>query len=493
MTRTALPLRVLPILLVLTVLAPATVRAEGEGDPPSSPPADWVARVGDRYLTAERLARATVWRVMSDLMEGGSGPTTVLRQMVQGRVVSQEAERLGVQVTDAELRAKFGQLDARVRRMANGAKNLEDVIIRDQGLTVPEFMQNLRHEMLKEKVAAHQKYLGLLPQDEKSKIAQIEVVIGELLAKAKVEYGIPCAMQPERSDLGEGVIALVNGRQILHQEFGHQLVLRLPGSRIKEIIQEECRAVLTAAWALTPEQMEALIAVEKERWLKRREMTTQEALRTVSYEDWVKMQYKLDLEGLKRDRYFRGLYGLVEAYRKQVEPEEIQKDYTEKKETMFGDRFLVTDVQIAFAPRDDLLGPSGGRTRREALQLANGILRRVSSGVEFDTISREVNEQRNGTFFSRRLNVRNTGNGRHLYEQAKLLQDGQVSRPFETLAEVHVVRREKWIPAPTFDDVEDLIRQRLAFQKAHEYLETQMGDAQAVEIRWGQPAATDDR
>ena len=71
--------------------------------------------------------------------------------------------------------------------------------------------------------------------------------------------------------------------------------------------------------------MEALIALEKERWLKRREMTTQEALRTVSYEDWVKMQYKLDLEGLKQDRYFRGLYGLVEAYRKQVEAEEVQK------------------------------------------------------------------------------------------------------------------------------------------------------------------------
>ena len=47
---------------------------------------------------------------------------------------------------------------------------------------------------------------------------------------------------------------------------------------------------------------------------------------------------------------------------------------------MYGDRFLVTDVQIAFAPRDDLLGPSGGRTRKEALKLANGILRALFAG-----------------------------------------------------------------------------------------------------------------
>ena len=107
--------------------------------------------------------------------------------------------------------------------------------------------------------------------------------------------------------------------------------------------------------------------------------------------------------------------------------------------------------------------------------------------AEFDKIASEVNQKRDGTFFSRRLRVRNTGNGRHLYEQAKLLEDGQVSRPFETLAEVHLIRREKWIPAPAFADVEDLIRQHLAFQKAREYLEEQMGDPEMVEIRWKQP------
>ncbi len=481
MTRTAHPLRWLSIVLVLSALSPTALRAE---EPPTQPPADWVARVGDRYLTKERLARAVVWRVMQDLTEPGSGATTVLKQMVQARVVAQEAERLGLRVTDAELQARYQQLDTRIRRMTNGAKNLESVITRDQGLTVPEFRENLRHEMLKEKVSSHQEYLGPLPKDDKAKIAQIEVVIGELLKKATVDYGIKCAMQQKRSDLGEGVIALVNGRPILHLEFGRELLLRLPGSRIKQVIQEECRAVLTAAWALTPEQMEALLAVEKERWLIRREMTTQEALHTVSYEDYVKMQYKIDLEGLKRDRYFRGLYGLVEAFRKKVTGAEVQKDYDEQKDTMYGDRFLVTDVQIAFAPRDDLLGPSGGRTRKEALKLANSILRRASSGIDFDDVTREVNEKRDGTFFSRRLRVRNTGNGRHLYEQAKLLPDGQVSRPFETLAEVHVIRRERWIPAPPFEDVQDLIRQRLAFLMAHDYLEEQMTDPKMVEIRW---------
>lgn len=471
----------LALAVVLALALPA--RAE-DGAQPTAPPAGWVARVGDKYLTKESLANAAVWRVMSELKEMGSSPFTILRQVVQEMVVAQEARRLGLGVTDDELRRKYDELDTEVRRRTNGAKNLEEVIVREQGTTVEEFMTTLRHLMLKEKVAGHQEYLGLLPKDEGAKLAQIEVVISNLLNKAVVEYGIPTAVQPEPVDLGPGVIAKVNGEPLTHQEFGQQLLLRLPTRNVLDLIQEECRAVLTTAWALDAAQMDALIEREKERWLQHREMSTQEAFRTVSYEDYVKMQFKLDLDGLKRDRYFRGLYGLIEAYRRQVTDEQIQKEYEKEKEAMFGDRFLVTDIQIAFAAQPGLLGPSSGRSRRDALKLANDILRQSSIGVPFDQIARDLNQKRDPTFYSRRLQVRNSGNGRHLYEQAKLLQDGQVSRPFETLAEVHIIRREKWIAAPTFDEVTDLIRQRLAFEEARKWLEQEMGNAAKVEIRW---------
>ena len=137
--------------------------------------------------------------------------------MVQERVVEQEAARLGVPVTRRRAQAQVRPSSTTASGgMSNGAKNLRR---RDRpragSLRSRSSGSNLRHELLKEKVAAHQKYLGLLPKDEKAKIAQIEVVIGELLKKAKVEYGIRCAMQHDAARRWrDGVIAQVNGEPI---------------------------------------------------------------------------------------------------------------------------------------------------------------------------------------------------------------------------------------------------------------------------------------
>jgi hypothetical protein len=469
---------------VLTVAAMAVVVAHAEDERPAPPPQDWIARVKDRYLTKERLAQAVVWRVRQELLEHSSAPLTVLREMVEERVVLQESRRLRLHVSTAEVDAKYRAIEKQVRDLTNGAKTLHEVITREWHQTIADFRANLQHELLKEKVAGHQEYLGLVPKDEKAKLAQIEVVIGELIEKSRVEYGLPTALQNEPSKLAPGVVATVNGEPITLQQYGQKLLVRLPRVRIRSIIHEECRSVLTTSWALTVEQMDRVIEREKASWHQYREMSTQEALRSLSYEDYVKMQYRLDIAGLRQDRYFRGLYGLVESMRRAVKPEQIRKEYDDKKDTAYGDRYLVTDVQIMFRQRDDLLGPSAGRTRRDALKLANEILRRAHSGVDFERIAREINEKRDATFFARRLRVRNTDNERHLYQQAKLLQDGTVSRPFETLAEVHVLRREKYIPAPTFAQIEDLIRQRIAFGEANEWLEKQMTDKSLVEIRW---------
>jgi len=112
--------------------------------------------------------------------------------------------------------------------------------------------------------------------------------------------------------------------------------------------------------------------------------------------------------------------------------------------------------------------------------------------VPVDQIVREVNQRRvqgrpDGTFHARRLTVRNTATGRLLFEHAKEMEDGQLSRPFETLSEVHVMRREKFVPAPRYEDVVDLIRQGMAQRRTHVWLEEQTSNPERVQIRWPLP------
>jgi hypothetical protein len=54
-------------------------------------------------------------------------------------------------------------------------------------------------------------------------------------------------------------------------------------------------------------------------------MTTQEAFRHLSYADYVKSRYHLDLDQMKKDRYLRGLFGLVRQERAKITPEEVRK------------------------------------------------------------------------------------------------------------------------------------------------------------------------
>ena len=80
-----------------------------------------------------------------------------------------------------------------------------------------------------------------------------------------------------------------------------------------------------------------------------------------------------------------------------------------------------------------------------------------------------------------------TQDGEQCLEQARILKDGQTTRPFETLAEVHILRREAAVPAPTYDDVKGMIREGMAFKRAREWIQYQLKDERVVKIRWPLP------
>jgi hypothetical protein len=478
---------------VLAALAFATLLVAGRPVRAEDPPADWVAQCGGQILTMRGLAAVAVDRVGAELLEMASGPLSILRVMVQENMVAQEAKTLGVAVSEAEVDRSWSDLARTVHTQSGGTKTLDDVI-REQGSTVRETRDNLREQLLKEKVAAHPKYLGkTLPTDAKTRIAQAEIVAEQIAKTATVRFGIPVAMQPEAVDLGPDVVAEVSlpnraPERITRRDFGLALVRRLPADRVREMIEQECQSVLTKSMALTEEEMATAIEEERVRWNDWRKQTEQIAFRDVSYDDWVKMKYRLSLEDLRKDRYFRGQFGLLRHFRQAVEadPATVRAEYEKAREGMYGEAYEVSDVQISFLQENALINPQRQRTRKEALRIANDLLSKSATGVSFDMLMREVNDARDPTFRAQRRLLRNTDNDRLLYEQVRQLKDGETTRT-ETLSEVHVLRRERHVPAPSFEEVRSHVVERLTNLRAREWLQARMTDESTVRIRWPLP------
>jgi hypothetical protein len=278
----------------------------------------------------------------------------------------------------------------------------------------------------------------------------------------------------------------VNGAPITEAEYGAALLDRLPSERVREILDLECKTALMVVEgvALTDAEMEEELAASRKIWESVREMSSQEAYRSLSFEEFLKAQVNMDVDEVRRDRYHRGLFGLIRRFRAAVSEEEVRKEYDAKATSLYGESILVTDVQITFLQKNALVNPGGRRDHAEALKLGYEVLRKQGAGVPFDQIAREINDRRDRSFTAVRRRLRDTNDDRLLWDRAKDLKDGDVSSVFETLSEVHVLRRESKAPAPTFEKVRDTVREGLARNRAQAWIAAYLRDPARVQVRW---------
>jgi hypothetical protein len=78
-----------------------------------------------------------------------------------------------------------------------------------------------------------------------------------------------------------------------------------------------------------------------------------------------------------------------------------------------------------------------------------------------------------------------------LYEHAARLRDGDVTSPFETLTEVHVIQRIGLRPARTLDEVRSYIIDQIARREAREWINERVKDETYVQLRWPLPERGD--
>jgi parvulin-like peptidyl-prolyl isomerase len=136
-------------LIVLAILLPAAVlSACGDAEPPrpSPSPAEVVARVDGAPITSADVRRAQDAALFSGTRLDGE---QALRQLIGEELVEQEAKRLGLEVTDAEV-------DERLDTVAAGAGGREalQTQLKKVGVGMAELREAIRSVLVGEKVEA---------------------------------------------------------------------------------------------------------------------------------------------------------------------------------------------------------------------------------------------------------------------------------------------------------------------------------------------------
>jgi hypothetical protein len=192
-------------------------------------------------------------------------------------------------------------------------------------------------------------------------------------------------------------------------------------------------------------------------------------------------------EAAVRSPFTRSLLGLVRRFREEAKLQDVRDAWEIGRRGLYGAHVEVTDLAIAMRTAgDDLVGGTR-RSRAEALALAAEFQAGLRRGASFDSLLARVEEAGRDDLRVERLRLYATDRHVLLRERALGLADGEVSAPIETLAEVHLLRREREVAALPFEDLEPLVRERLARERAGRWLDDRLADPRAVPLRWPLP------
>ena len=75
------------------------------------------------------------------------------------------------------------------------------------------------------------------------------------------------------------------------------------------------------------------------------------------------------------------------------------------------------------------------------------------------------------------------GNDLPLFGPASTMKDGEWSAPVETISEVHLLRRDGFRPAPKYEQVEAVVRERVVDEKAQVWLSQRWNDDVQIAVR----------
>ncbi len=457
---------------LLLLLALTTLFALASGTRADEEPLEWkegeVARVADRSLSWNDLCRAAVEHLSPQLMDRKSPAfanyQTAFFDLLLDRLcreqeilISQEALAKAWADLDAQVRAKRGvSLEAAMRERWVPKRAQERDLVR-----------GLRLEALTE----------------------AGVDAGAAWAAADMKRALPTVEHPDPVDLGEGIVGSVDGTPISEVSFGDRLLSYAGPQLAAEILDRACRTLLVDSVGATLDDaaLEAELAHLAKLAPLEAQFDPEEVWKIFTVREGAPQEASWTEAHVRRSAFARSLLGLIRRARGRVSESDARGAWDAGRESLYGPHVQVTNVEVEFQTAGDVFAGGPRRTRADARSIARRARLLLEKGATADEVARDVGAADTPGVTVRRLRLYPTNQNLLLWDKARALSDGETGTLLETLSAWHAIRRETAAPAPTFEEVEPVVRERLARTRAKAWLEETLTDASIVRRRWPPP------
>jgi len=395
----------------------------------------------------------------------------VLLEQVRDILAQQEAARRGLKVADDELNAAIASWiseeiksqQARVSKIKPSLRSEKDkfwlqldpdseesharaieFLIAPQGLTLQQFREEFRQQMMLEKmVKADLRLKNKTPSDE-----DIDRWFREIKRRARIRSW--------RSGLRPSLAAVVNGVEIPISAVVKEVRERVSREKVREILDEMIDELIVKQKLreIGEEVTEEEIDKEVERF--RKQLRRFPEFAGMSLENWLRTQGQ-DMSDLRKMLAFR--IGLAKVAARDI-PEETLRRAFEKAKDIYSDKKVRASHIFIAAIDPDTGKPKAMNAFEQALKKINWIRRQALAGKDFAELARRYSDAptaRSGGdlgFFTR------TGAFiEPIVATAFRLKKGEISEPIRTKNGYHILKVTEIVQGKPvrFEDCKQLV------------------------------------
>lgn len=413
------------------------------------------------------LPRRAVYEELARRRFRGEDGEKVLEQFLGDFVVRREQERRGVAVTEEEAREAVE--DARRRMAEQLARRGERVegtdplqrFLEESGFTLESFEAHTRHYIALQKMARQD--LGAKGEVPN---AQIEVWIRDILRKRGVVS--------DPAKLGAGELARVGEEPVTLEAGGRWLARTVRRPEIVGVALDlafglavEARAEKEGV-ALTG----AEVMAEFERL--RAEFERQPGIEGtgVTFEGWLRDRQGISAEEYRASAPFRARVLARKVLAAAVPAEEVRARW-EKEPDLYGETARIRRLVVHGEDRPSMFG-AAARPMAEAKSIVERALAEVVAGKPFETVARRYSEdaaeeEARGQPLDVTPSPRTTVLPDPVLKAVFQAREGEVLGPLRAVDGYYLVRVERRVPAPAFEQCAARVREDLVAERIREW------------------------
>ncbi|MEW6742685.1 MAG: SurA N-terminal domain-containing protein [Planctomycetota bacterium] len=419
------------MLLALGFLSFVLGGPRGDLDP------DLVARVDGTPVTPGELQSFLATKYLQDPIY-----KRALEQLIDETVVTQQAKRRSITVTEREVEQRIAELSRRL--LESGTPSLESYL-ESLHVSREDFTATLAKSIAQERMARED--FGLARGEELSE-AKLRLWLKEQRSRSEiVTEGLP-----------EAICARVNGQPLSKADLGGMIMKVLPETDLKGALTSLIGIVLIENH-VKREGIE-LSAADLER-----EAANRTALLQGRYhleQASLEKVYGMDVETLKRTRRFRAeaaLGKIIDALYDEAALRDFYQQHKGEFDAAFGPEYDVAIIYLKAVAQPNAFIV---RTFEQAEKELRGVKEQALEGRAFSDLAHIYSEHASASKGGRLGYITNRDPElRPVYEAAARSEPGAVTGPLRSASGVYLVQLIDSRPAPSFEGLVLEVRQRV--------------------------------